>query len=298
MNKRRFETDWSKKMETMKKPEKKERPKDERIYLPKMKEDGTGFAVVRLLPSIDTDLDWVTMYRHGFGKNGLLYINNCRSTLGEKGCLSCKKYFELYDKEKGADNSGANLYKRKNDYYTNILIIEDPETPSNVGKVFLFKYNYEVNDIIIGKMQPKNTNIKPVFVFDYYEGANLNLVTSYKQFNGVDCITYKGTEFDGKSSLGTDDEIEAIRSKCYSLKEIIAPDKFKSKEELDERFIKVDSGNAESNTPKMSGPKANISVEVDEPVKATKSETKEEPVVEETFDTNDDDAFFKKLKNN
>lgn len=297
MNKRRFETDWTKKADLIKndgKGPKKEKVIDTRLYSPKFQEDGTAYAVVRLLPSIDTDIDWVTMYRHSLRKDGMFYINNCRTTLGEKGCLSCQKYFDLWDKTPGADNTQANLYKRKSNYYVNILVLEDPATPENVGKVFVLKFNYELYNLILSKITPKNSNIKPLYVFDYYEGANLNLVLSMKKVSNYETIDYKDCSFDGKSAIGSDDEIEAIRNKCFPLKEFIAPKEFLDATALEEKFLKLDSGNAVQKTPALSGPKANLEDPKQEAVKeSSKSVVDEEP---ESFDAGDDEAFFDKLK--
>ena len=85
-------------------------------------------------------------------------------------------------------------------------------------------------------MQPEFQDETPVNVFDLWEGANFKL--KIKKVAGY--WNYDSSEFDRVGPLLDDDDaLEALWNKEYSLKEIVAPDKFKSYEQLSKRLKTV-----------------------------------------------------------
>jgi len=205
---------------------------------------GNGSAVIRFLPApaVDGDdaLPWVRYWDHGFKgpKTGLWYIENSRTTIGEKDPVS--EYNSRLWNESSDDNSPqrkqARDQKRRLHYVSNILVVSDPKHPENEGKVFLFKYGKKIFDKINLAMNPEFDGDKPVNPFDMWKGANFKLrmrtVAGYPN--------YDESSWESPSAISDNDEkLEAIWKSEYSLKEIIAPDKFKSYEELAAKLERV-----------------------------------------------------------
>ena len=91
-------------------------------------------------------------------------------------------------------------------------------------------------------MQPEFEDEDPINPFDFWVGANFKL--KIKKVAGY--WNYDSSEFDRQSALLDDDDaMEAIWKKEYSLAELVAPDQFKSYDELKKRLDYV-LGNAPS----------------------------------------------------
>jgi hypothetical protein len=116
---------------------------------------------------------------------------------------------------------------------SNIYVVKDPANPENEGKVFLFKYGKKIFDKIMESMQPEYEDDTPIEAFDFWKGANFKL----KAKNVAGYRNYDSSEFASVGPLLDDDDaLEAIWKKQYSLAEIVAPDQFKSYDELKKRL--------------------------------------------------------------
>lgn len=108
-------------------------------------------------------------------------------------------------------------------------MVSDPGNPSNEGKVFLFKFGTKIFDKIKDAMNPEFDDEVAVNPFDFWEGANFKL----KIRNVEGYRNYDKSEFAKPTEIADDDdEIEKIWSQAKSLQAWVAPDKFKSYEEL------------------------------------------------------------------
>jgi hypothetical protein len=206
---------------------------DTRFWKPTMGKDGVGSAVIRFLPAPDgEDLPWVKMYSHAFQGTGGWLIDNCLTTTSQK-CPVCASNSELWNSGNDRDKETVRQRKRKLSYYSNIYVIKDPANPENEGKVFLFKFGKKIFDKILTAMQPEFDDEEPINPFDFWQGANfkLKLVKKDGYWN------YDKSEFASVGPLLNDDEaLEAIWKKEYSLSALIAPDQFKTYEELEQRL--------------------------------------------------------------
>lgn len=137
--------------------------------------------------------------------------------------------------------------KRRMHYVSNILVVKDAKHPENEGKVFLYKYGMKIFEKLRQKFAPtpeelqmakdEGTELVVFNPFDLFEGANFTLraKTVMKQRNYDDStVATKQTPI-----ADSGEEIERIWKSAHSLKDIIAPDKFKSYDELKKRFSKV-----------------------------------------------------------
>ena len=113
---------------------------DDRIWKPKMGQDGTGYAVVRFLPGTDSNkTPWVKIFDHAFqGPSGKWYIENSLTTIGQKDPVS-EYNSKLWNSGIESNKDVARKQKRRTSYYANVLVIKDPSDPASEGKVKIFK---------------------------------------------------------------------------------------------------------------------------------------------------------------
>jgi len=206
---------------------------DERLWKPEMDKTGNGYAVIRFLPAPEgEEIPWVKMYSHGFQGPGGWYIENSLTTIGQKDPVS-EYNRELWNSGSDKDKEVVRKQKRKLSYYSNIYVLKDPANPQNEGKVFLFKYGKKIFDKIMAAMQPEFEDETPINPFDFWQGANFKL--KIRKVDGY--WNYDKSEFDAMNPLLSDDDaLEALWKKQYSLSAIVAPDQFKSYDDLEKRL--------------------------------------------------------------
>ena len=264
---------------------------DERIWKCERDKNGNGYAIIRFLPeSKGESTEFVTMFTHGFKGPGGWYIENCLTTpvVGSpKGFTDpvSKSNTALWNSGVESDKSIARDRKRKQNFYSNILIIEDSTNKENEGKVFLFRYGKKIFDKTQQVLKPEFADEVGFNPFDFWDGANFKI--KIRQVDGY--ANYDKSEFCEPAPLfdGDEEKIKAVWGSQYSLEDIIAPDKFKSYQELDARFKTVIGGHTVDYS-------ETIEEETAEPVTAaaagaTTFATESEPNDSETMD------YFKKL---
>jgi hypothetical protein len=162
-------------------------------------------------------------------------IDSCLTTLNQK-CPVCEHNGQLWNSGSDANKEVARKQKRKLTYVSNIYVVKDPANPDNEGKVFLYKYGKKIFDKLTAAMQPEFEDEEAIDPFDFWKGANFKL----KAKNVAGYRNYDSSEFAAPSALLDDDDaLEALWKKQYSLNEFIAPDQFKSYEELKKRLDSV-----------------------------------------------------------
>ena len=209
---------------------------DERVWKLECDKSGNGYAVIRFLPAPEgEDLPFVKLYSHAFQGPGGWYIENSLTTLGQKDPIS-EYNSELWNNGTDAGKEIARKQKRKLTYISNIYVVKDPANPENEGKVFLFKYGKKIFDKLTAAMQPEFEDEEAIDPFDFWKGANFKL----KAKNVAGYRNYDSSEFANSSALLDDDEeLEAIWKRQYSLAELVAPDQFKTYDELKKRMSYV-----------------------------------------------------------
>ena len=206
---------------------------DDRLWKPQLDKTGNGYAVIRFLPAPDgEDLPWAKLYSHAFQGPGGWFIENSLTTLGQKDPVS-EYNSQLWNSGLESDKDIARKQKRKLSYYSNIYVVKDPVNPDNEGKVFLFKFGKKIFDKITAAMQPEFEDEEPINPFDFWQGANFKL--KIKKVAGY--WNYDSSEFARPGALLDDDDaMEAIWKKEHSLTALVAPDQFKTYEELKTRL--------------------------------------------------------------
>ena len=209
---------------------------DDRFWQPEVDKAGNGYAVIRFLPAPQNEeLPWVRIWNHGFQGPGGWYIENSLTTLNQQDPVS-EMNSKLWNSGNDKDKEIVRQRKRRLTYIANIYIVKDPAHPENEGKVFLYKFGKKIFDKINEKMNPQFDDEKPLNPFDLWAGANFKV--KIRKVEGY--RNYDKSEFEDSAPLSDDDDnMEALWKTEYSLAELVAPDKFKSYEELKKRLDKV-----------------------------------------------------------
>ena len=277
----------------------------------KIERDATGnaSAIIRFLPISEADADderalpWVVKQSYGFksDKTGMWYVEDSPLTIGGKDPVA--DYVRpFWNTGIDSDKEYARTFKKNTNYYSNIYVVKDPQHPENEGKVFLFRYGKKIYDKILQASQPDESfGDDPIDPFDLFSGngADFRLkVTTVQKYANYDSssFTQRKALMNSEGKPFSDEELAEIASKGYSLLEMIAPEKFKSYDELKARFDLV-RGEAAQNF-----------LDSDEPIVRKKEEPKQEKVkesskkvetkkVEPEEDSTTDDLDFDSLLN-
>lgn len=214
---------------------------DERYWRPTTDKAGNGWATIRFLPAPYVDGDegkaYVTNYSHGFKGPGGWYIENSLTTFNEKDPVS-EHNSKLWATGIEENKQKARDQKRRTNYFSNILVINDPAVPENNGKVFIFRYGKKLFETKIRPLMfpEEGTGEKEENPFDFWEGRNFLLkVKRVSNFPNFD-----ESKFLSPSRVcETDKELDALWKSEHSLLEILDRKNYKSYDELKERLVAV-----------------------------------------------------------
>ncbi len=266
---------------------------DERFWKLTTDKAGNGFAVIRFLPACDgEDMPFVKMYSHAFQGPGGWYIENSLTTLGQNDPLG-EYNRELWNSGDESLKEQVRKQKRKLQYYANIYVVKDPGNPDAEGKVFLFRFGKKIYDKIMDAVNGDELEGREGFnPFDFWTGADFKLRA--KKVAGYP--NYDSSEFVDPSTLEDldDAQLESIWNRQNKLQPLVAPDQFKSYEQLKNRLNAVLNLKGETLT---SAPAAPAAEEVVSTKPSFQSKPEPEPVAASSDDGEDDDVmdYFKKL---
>jgi hypothetical protein len=211
---------------------------DERFWKLSTDKAGNGYAVIRFLPACDgEDMPFVKLYSHAFQGPGGWYIENSLTTLGKQDPLG-EYNRELWNSGDESLKEQVRKQKRKLQYYSNIYVVKDPSNPDNEGKVFLFRYGKKIYDKIMDAVNGDELEGRDGYnPFDFWTGANFKLRA--KKVAGYP--NYDSSEFESPGTLDDldDAQLESIWKREFKLQDIVAPDQFKTYEQLQERLNAV-----------------------------------------------------------
>jgi len=273
---------------------------DDRFWKPEVDKAGNGYAVIRFLPApTGEDIPWVRIFDHGFQGIGGWYIENSLTSVGKKDPVS-EYNSMLWNSGIEANKEQARKQKRRLKYIANIYVVKDPANPQNEGKVFLYQFGKKIFDKINDLMNPQFEDEEPINPFDLWEGTNFKL----KIRNVEGYRNYDKSEFETPSTLGDfeDEELEAIWKQEHSLAEFIAPENFKSYEELQAKLNKVLGLDGAKPVPKgraADEEELDETIEVRQSASASVGKVAKQPTADEIpwGDTDEDDSlsFFEGL---
>ena len=211
---------------------------DERFWKLTTDKAGNGFAVIRFLPASDgEDMPFVKLYSHAFQGVGGWYIENSLTTLGQNDPLG-EYNRELWNSGDESLREQVRKQKRKLQYYANIYVVKDPGNPENEGKVFLFRFGKKIYDKVMDAVNGDELEGREGYnPFDLWQGADFKLRA--KKVAGYP--NYDSSEFMSPGTLEDHDDaqLESIWNRQYALQPLVAPDQFKSYDQLKDRLNKV-----------------------------------------------------------
>ena len=254
---------------------------DDRFWKPELDKSGNGYAIIRFLPqAADEELPWVRLWNHAFKGPGGWYIENSLTTVNKKDPVS-EYNTELWNSGNESDKDIARKQKRVLKYFANIYVVSDAKHPENEGKVMLFRFGKKIFDKITEAMNPEFADEEALNPFDLWKGANFKL--KIRKVDGY--WNYDKSEFSAPSQLlDTDEELEEVWNKEHSLKAFVAPDQFKSYDELKEKLNRVLTGSGVGS--------ATVS-DITEAPRFNKTEEYQEPISAEADE--DTISYFSKL---
>lgn len=280
---------------------KKSYEKDENFWKPTKDKAGNAAAIIRFLPSSNTDdVPFVRIYQHNFkdAGTGRWYIENSLTTIGGQDLVSTVNK-ELWNTGLEENKKLSSLRKRKLSYIANILVVKDLGNPEQNGKVMKYKFGAKIWEKICAAAKPDAMlGEEPISAFCPINGADFLVKMAYNESSRQ--YNYDASKFNSKKPLfdGDDDKIEEVLSRCFDIQAEIAPDKFKSAEELNKHFLWVTGGDEK-------GPKttqdseteaelAMLSKMVNAPSKTVRK-APPMPVMDSGSDDESDDNFFRSL---
>ena len=271
---------------------------DDTMWKPELDKTGNGYAVVRFLPTPEgEEMPWVSYFDHGFQGPGGWYIEKSLTTLNKQDPVS-EYNTQLWNTGIEANKETARKQKRRLHYVSNVDVVSDPKNPSNEGKVYKYRYGKKIFEQLKEAISPAFEDEQAINPFDLREGANFKI--KIRKVDGY--WNYDKSEFDSPTALFEDEaQLNTIYSSAHSLSGIIAPEEFKSYDELKEKLDRVlgltgsvSNSTAESVAEDMDEvPWSNVNKETvaDEPVISSAE------MSSSSSEENDAMDYFKKLAN-
>lgn len=213
-------------------------------WYPSRGKDGTGKVIGRFLPAPYVDLQkdeeadaYVQLLSYSFQnrENGRWYINNSRQSLGEDDPVA--QYW--YHLNGSGKKNEAKMLKRNNYYYANFFIIKDFVKKEDSGTLQLYRFGKSILDKANRLMNPQFEGEEEINPF-HFIAPNFTIMVDTKTFpdefsgKSITVPVYDDSTFASESTALFEDEdkMEELWKQARSLSEIVAPEKFKSYDEL------------------------------------------------------------------
>jgi gp32 DNA binding protein like len=242
---------------------------DKRFWKPEVDKAGNALAVIRFLPGPAVDgknaKPFVRYFDHHFQDpiTKKWYIEKSRTSLPDPSDPEGRKtlpdpltefnsrLWKMSDDPASPSRRQASRQKRVLHYVSNILVVSDPKHPENEGQVFLYKYGKKIFEKHTQLMKPDLESEKKINPFHITEGADFKLKVTRKMVDvagkteKVPMPNYDDSTFlpPGPIAINgrqlSEEELIAIWKASYSLQEFIAPESFKSYDDLKRKLEDV-----------------------------------------------------------
>lgn len=171
------------------------REEDEFLYkpYPELGKDGVYKSLIRFLPNISSPKKSKVHQYYVWLKDpvdGANFKALCPSTVGKKSILK-DLYWKLRNSPSAKDQEISKAFSRKEDFYSLIQVVKDPNKPELEGKIMILKFGKKVNDLIEQQIKPEFGN--PSNPYDLFEGKNFGLqVRKVGEWNNYDLCQFVG----------------------------------------------------------------------------------------------------------
>jgi len=188
------------------------------VYKPSADEgkDGVYKALIRFVPNptnprnslIKKYVHWLTV-PSGDGK-----IVDSPSTIGEK-CPIAEAFFKLRKSDSAVDRKMSDKLKRREQYYSLVKIIKDPQNPESEGTYKVFRFGFKIKEKIEEETKPAFG--EPTQIFDLFNGKNFELIiTRQGDFNNYDKSKFSASTsaivMDGSPAERSQETMTAIKA--------------------------------------------------------------------------------------
>jgi hypothetical protein len=177
------------------KPEPQATGGDANIYkpYPELGKDGVYKSLIRFLPNVANPKKSKIHKYYVWLKDPVdnsNFVADCPSTVGKKSILK-DIFWKLKNSPSAKDQELAKSFARKEDYYSLIQVVKDPNKPELEGKIMVFKFGKKVADMIEQQIKPEYGT--PCNPFDLFEGKNFGVhVRKVGDWNNYDLCQFVG----------------------------------------------------------------------------------------------------------
>ncbi len=208
---------------------------DERFYKLARGDNDTGGALLRFLPDAD-GVPFIKMIQisANLGHEKRFISDWSPQSIGLPDPVNERFLVEW----QAGNKEEAKRFGRKFRYIANVLVVKDPATPANEGKIFLLDMAKTTFDKVKNAADPTPDEValgaEAKEVFNPLDGNNFLMKVKRGSNN---FITYEDSKFDEKISGVYDTEAEydkAIASEGHILGDFLKPEFFKSYAELED----------------------------------------------------------------
>jgi hypothetical protein len=187
------------------------------IYKPSADDgkDGTYKALIRFVPNPTNPRNsLVKKYVHWLtDANGDGRLIDSPSTVGDK-CPIADAFFKLRKSDSAVDRKMSDKLKRREQYYSLIKVVKDPQNPELEGTYKVFKFGYKIKEKIEEETKPAFG--EPTQIYDLFEGKNFELIiTRQGEYNNYDKSKFSATRsaiaIDGKPAERNQEAMTSIK---------------------------------------------------------------------------------------
>lgn len=177
--------------------------------------DGTYSALIRFLPNPkNSKKSIIKKYTYWLEdpSTGKGITVDSPSTIGED-CPIVDVFWKLRKSESAADKKLSEKLNRKENFYSLVQIINDPNQPELNGKIMIYKYTYKLKQKIDAELNPKFD--EPVQIFNLFEGKNFELnITKQGGYANYDTSKFSSKisaiQIDGKKMTESEEDVKTI----------------------------------------------------------------------------------------
>lgn len=200
--------------------------------------------LVRLIPNVDDPSKTrFQYYTHGWNSpvDGR-YVSTVCPTTYEEECPICTERFRLWNKGDEASKELSKNLARKERYYANVYVIDDPENEENNGTVKILGYGRQIAKVIDEAMTGDDADEIGGRMFDFSkEGCNLRIKV---EKNKAGYPTYERSKFVSPSDISV--SLEDIADQLHDFDPLLTR---KTTEEMKEMLETALYGLVEESTP-------------------------------------------------
>jgi len=153
---------------------------------PKLSKDSIYRSIVRFIPNLKNPKKSIirkfSYWLEDAEGNGF-YADCPSSNPGDKSVIQ-DTFWKLFKSESAFDKKQAERMKRKEYYYSYVLIVKDPQRPELENTVQILRYPKAVKKMIDAQISPSAEDIEmgitPANIFDFFIGKDFSLKVTMK----------------------------------------------------------------------------------------------------------------------